>query len=221
MQEVRSSNLLSSTLGVFSQVRSLVSARTGSACRTDKATRPSGVLCCPCRSRAFWVPMVASCVVVKRARLRGPLGFLAFSQFRHGVKAGLHAGCVISGVGREPPPEHAATSPEVPPAVLHIRAGAGQEACGQEWQVARLGKCRIPEDLLSWRSSEVTAGCLGEGRGSHSRPLRPESAGSSDRAGRFPRVSARQPVTNQVTALPGLLAARVHDGIAGTCASFA
>jgi len=35
MQEVRSSNLLSSTLGVFPQVRSLASARTGSTCRTD------------------------------------------------------------------------------------------------------------------------------------------------------------------------------------------
>ena len=77
-----------------------------------------------------------------------------------------------------------------------ISAGGGQ-AEGLTADLADPGDCAwlisrtlaggdIDMDLLSWRSSDVTAGCLGEGRGSHSWPLRPESGGSSDRAGRFP-----------------------------------
>jgi len=60
-----------------------------------------------------------------------PPGSPAFSQFRHGVKAGTYAGRVTSaGLGREPPRRHAATSPEVPRAVLHAAHVLVQEACG-------------------------------------------------------------------------------------------
>jgi hypothetical protein len=131
--------------------------------------------------------MVASCVSLKRARLRGPPGFPAFSQFRHGFKAGPHAGCVISGLGREPPREHAATSPEVPRAVQHAAQVPVRRPSGRGGRLPSPDRCRIPGDLLSWRSSEVTAGCLGEGRGSHSWPLLPESAAAQIVPGRFPR----------------------------------
>jgi hypothetical protein len=76
-------------------------------------------------------------------------------------------------------------------------------------------------DLLSWHTSEVTAGCLGEGCSSHSWPLRPKPAVAQIGHAAVSEVSARQPVTNQVTAHPGLVAARVFmavGGIASTCA---
>lgn len=76
-------------------------------------------------------------------------------------------------------------------------------------------------DLLSWHTSEVTAGCLGEGCSSHSWPPLPKPAVAQIGPAAVSQVSARQPVTNQVTAHPGLVAARVFmavGGIASTCA---
>jgi hypothetical protein len=65
-------------------------------------------------------------------------------QFRHGVKAGAPAGCVISGLWREPPSEY--TGGEVPHSGdLHSRVflrGDGGLAWGRDAALTRGRSCR-------------------------------------------------------------------------------
>jgi hypothetical protein len=160
MQEVRSSNLLSSTLGVFSQLRSLVSARTGSACRTDQARPPMGC-CAVCAGhghlRSRWRPLAypssePGCVALRASRRSRSSGTaLRSAPWRTAsppASDGSH-------------PEHAATSPEVPALFCTSAQVPVRRPAGRGGRLPSPGRCRIPGDLLSWRSSEVTAGCLG------------------------------------------------------------
>jgi hypothetical protein len=139
---------------------------------------------------------------------------------QHGVKAGPMADCVISGLGREPSGARGDQPGGSPRCSAHPRRcwSGGLRAGVADCPALQVPHSRGSAFLAFLRGDGELPG---EGRGSPSWPLLPESAGSSDRARAVPRVSARQPVTNQVTALPGFLAARVFmtaRGIAGTCA---
>jgi hypothetical protein len=138
----------------------------------------------------------------------------AFLQFRHGFTVGpmrTASSPDLWGLRRDQPGGSPRCSAH---RAVPVRKPSAGVADGRPGQVPHF------RDLLSWHTSEVTAGCLGEGCSSHSWPPLPKPAVAQIGPAAVSEVSARQPVTNQVTAHPGLVAARVFmavGGIASTC----
>jgi hypothetical protein len=131
-----------------------------------------------------------------------------------------HAACVISDLWREPHREHAATSQEAPRAVLRtVQVPVRRPSAGVADCPALAGAAFQGPTFLAYLRGDGRLLGGGTRPSLVAAPAGPAVAQIGTRGGS--RVSARHPVTNQVTALPGLIAARVFmtaGGIACTCA---